>query len=90
MLWVSAYDENSGVIAVGPDGQADFAATFIADDLCVTGCQEGETLALYTLGGVQVASAVTAAGSQTVSLPHLPAGLYVVKCGDKAVKVIRQ
>lgn len=90
MLWVSAYDENSGVVAVGPDGQADFAATFIADDLCVTGCEEGETLALYTMGGVQVASAVTSAGSQTVSLPHLPAGVYVVKCGDKAVKVIRQ
>jgi len=52
------------------------------------GMNAGDRLAVYTQGGVLLASATSAAdGRASVSVSGLPKGVYIVKAGDKSFKI---
>lgn len=54
-------------------------------ELRVSGLAEGETVLVYSLAGETVATRLAVGGKATVQLGH---GVYVVKAGGKAVKVV--
>lgn len=89
LLWCSAYDQAASAEAIGPDGSVTFAATFMGDNLCVSGTSEGETVRVFNINGALVASAPAQDGATAVAVPALPAGIYIVSCGDNTAKAAK-
>jgi len=88
MLWLSSYRGADGIVAVDSEGSAVFAATFTGDNLHVSGTTDGDTIEVFNLAGMLVASAKATDGATTLAT-SIPAGVYVIKCGDKATKAAK-
>lgn len=88
MLWLSSYRGADGIVAVDSEGSAVFAATFAGDNLHVSGTTDGDTIEVFNLAGMLVASAKATDGATTLAT-SIPAGVYVIKCGDKATKAAK-
>lgn len=54
--------------------------------LVVSGCAEGTPLRLYNAGGQLLRSGQVSAGSSTVDVASLPAGVYIIKVGECSIK----
>lgn len=74
----------SGTTAVNSPKSVAIQVLSLKNAVAVKGAQ-GQTVQVYNLGGALVYKSAAASSSETVALPL---GLYVVKVGDKAVKVI--
>ena len=90
MLWANVNDTHNGLSAITPDGQVSFAATFVGDNLNVSGTSEGQMIRLYNHTGACLLSAPASEGVTVLSAASLPAGLYIVASGTEAAKVFKK
>ena len=51
--------------------------------------QQPQTVALYSVAGVKLHEQ-TASDGTLINLSHLPEGIYIMRCGDKLAKIIKQ
>lgn len=86
-LWVTMGD-TTPVVAINNNGSVIFAARCIDSKLQVSGTEEGETVSVYTLDGVCVATAKASNLATTVPLQTVAHGVYIVKAGHKSCKVM--
>lgn len=87
ILWASTSNPGTGVSAIGTEGNV--ATTFMGDNLMVSGVNAGDMINVYALNGARVASAIAHDANFAMSLPALPAGLYVVNTPAGSVKVCK-
>lgn len=59
-------------------------------ELKLSGCGDANHAIVYDVKGAQVAAANVSNGATTISVAHLPAGVYIVKVGTKALKFIKK
>lgn len=65
--------------------------TLATDVVNAGGFAEGTAVTVFDLNGAALASARTNAdGLATVSIAHLTPGMYIVKAGDKSVKIVKK
>ena len=50
---------------------------------------EPQTVTLYSMAGVKLLEQKASDGT-VINISHLPEGMYVLRCGDKVAKVIKQ
>lgn len=54
----------------------------------VSGTAKGETVAVFSVNGVRIAAGQAADGVTAIDAATLPKGVYVVKAGKQAVKIL--
>lgn len=59
-------------------------------ELKLSGCGTAKSAVVYNLKGMKVAEAPVSNGSATISVGHVPAGIYIVRVGNKALKFTKQ
>ena len=59
-------------------------------ELKLSGCDGAEKAIVYDAKGMEVATAPVAGGTTTISVAHLPVGVYVAKVGNKSLKFVKQ
>lgn len=64
--------------------------TLVSQQLSLTGCGNAKTAVLYNTSGAQVGGAAVSNGSTTIQVGHLPAGIYIVKVGNKSLKFTKK
>ncbi len=64
--------------------------TPVRSQLSLSCCGDAKTAVVYSLNGTQVGGAEVVDGQTTVYVGDLPAGVYVVKVGKKALKFTKQ
>ena len=64
--------------------------TPVSSQLQISGCGTALKATVYATNGAQVAEAAVADGATTIQVGQLPAGVYVVKVGNKALKFIKK
>lgn len=64
--------------------------TPVHTQLSLSGCGDAKTAIVYSMNGTQVAGAAVNDGQTTVYVADLPAGVYVVKVGKKALKFTKK
>lgn len=87
-LWAKT-DEVTGISAINPDGTIAFAASFIGGGLNVSGTAEGEIVEVYNLSGHCLARTAATDVVTVIPATSFADGVYIVKSGDKAVKVVK-
>ncbi|MBQ8712153.1 MAG: T9SS type A sorting domain-containing protein [Prevotella sp.] len=60
--------------------------TPISESMAISGCGDATQAIVYALDGKQVASAAVNGGNTTIYVGNLPAGVYIVKIGNKSLK----
>ncbi len=88
-LWAKTNNGTSGVSAINPDGTIAFAAAFFGNDLNVSGTAEGEIVEVYNISGYRVAAAPANEGVTLIPASSLTPGIYIVRCGANAAKVVK-
>lgn len=63
---------------------ADGNTLFVADTTA------GDRIGVFTIGGARIANGATVDGITRVNVGQLPKGIYVVKAGKQAVKIIKR
>ena len=77
-------------IDVISDGTVSIAPNPAMDYVYLKGIgQQPQTVTLYSLAGVKLHEQVASDGSR-IDLSRLPEGVYVMRCGDKVAKIIKQ
>lgn len=69
----------SGKLRVWADGES----------LYVGGTTGGESIALFTIGGARIATGKASEGTTRIAIGSLSKGVYVVKAGKQAAKIIK-
>ena len=64
--------------------------TLVSQQLSLAGCGNAKTAVLYNTSGAQVGGAAVNNGSTTIQVGHLPAGIYIVKVGNKSLKFTKK
>ena len=64
--------------------------TPVSTQLSLSGCGDASSAIVYGLDGIQVASAEVTGGTTTILVGQLPAGVYIVKVGNKALKFTKK
>ena len=64
--------------------------TPIGEQMTVSGCGDATRAIVYALDGKQVADAAVAYGATTVYVGQLPAGVYILRVGNKALKFTKK
>jgi uncharacterized repeat protein (TIGR02543 family) len=64
----------------------------VSDQITVTGDQwnAGDKVEIYNVNGTLVETRRAASLQTTINIAHLPAGVYIVKVGNKAAKIVKQ
>ena len=65
-------------------------STEVSSSLTIYGCGKAPRAVVYSANGQQVAHAPVANGCSTVQVAHLPAGVYIVKVGNKSLKFLKK
>lgn len=76
--------------ATAPAAEKLTLQTPISEQMYVSGCGNASTAIVYALDGKQVAAAAVANGCTTVYVGQLPAGVYVLRVGNKAMKFTKK
>lgn len=84
-------DLNNVITAIGNPAIAPVAEklqlqTPISDQMTISGCGNASQAVIYALDGKQVSEAPVANGVTTISVSRLPAGVYVLRVGNKSLK----
>lgn len=83
-FYISATDDPNAIGDVEADGKSAISMT----DDCITVSGAKKAVAIYTVDGVAVNAESTADGATVkVDISALPAGVYVVKCGEASFKI---
>lgn len=80
----------SSVTSVIAPGEIAVWPTAVETELNVSGAAPGTLVAVYSVGGTRVCSSVALRGDAVLDLSGLPAGVYVVAVGDRAVKITKK
>ncbi len=64
--------------------------TPIKSQLQISGCGDAKTAAVYDLSGKRMGEAAVSNGVTTIQVGNFPAGVYVVKVGNKALKFTKK
>ena len=64
--------------------------TPVGSQMLISGCGDAAKAVVYALDGRQVAEAPVANGVTTLQVGHLPAAVYIVKVGRKALKFTKK
>jgi hypothetical protein len=64
--------------------------TPVHQQLSLSGCGNATSAQVYSLDGKMLAEAAAADGNTTIQVGHLPAGVYVVRVGHKALKFTKK
>lgn len=89
ILWGSLDDgTNSGIVAVGADGQIVFDTFLKEDNLHISGTTANETISVFDLAGHIVLTSKAHANTSCVAIDSLPQGTYVVKCNAGTRKFV--
>ena len=59
-------------------------------ELKLSGCDGATEAVVYDLNGRQQAKATVSNGATTISVAHMPAGIYIVKVGNKSLKFTKE
>ena len=83
-----------GATAIQPVKQGDEEQlqllTPVRSQLSLSGCGDAKAAVVYSMNGMQVAGAAVEGGHTTIAVGDLPAGVYVVKVGKKALKFTKK
>ena len=77
-------------LATAPAAENLQLQTPISEQMTVSGCGDANKAFVYALDGKQVAAAAVANGVTTVYVGQLPAGVYVLRVGNKALKFTKK
>ena len=77
-------------LATAPAAENLQLQTPISEQMTVSGCGDATTAIVYALDGKQMASSAVANGVTTVYVGQLPAGVYVLRVGNKALKFTKK
>ena len=77
-------------LATAPAAENLQLQTPISEQMTVSGCGDAAQALVYALDGKQVAAAPVANGATTVYVGQLPAGVYVLRVGNKALKFTKK
>lgn len=77
-------------LATAPAAENLQLQTPISEQMTVSGCGDATKAIVYALDGKQVASSAVANGATTVYVGQLPAGVYVLRVGNKALKFTKK
>lgn len=77
-------------LATAPAAENLQLQTPIGEQMTVSGCGDATQAFVYALDGKQVAAAAVANGATTVYVGQLPAGVYVLRVGNKALKFTKK
>jgi hypothetical protein len=61
-----------------------------SNSICISGCEVGLPVAVYTVGGNTVLQGKTQSGSTVLDIVELPKGIYVLKVGNTSLKFSRK
>lgn len=89
---VENIDGSSGISTpkISPDAEQLRLMTPVSHQLELSGCGTATRAIVYAADGRQVAEAAVENGITTVYVGQLPAGIYIVKVGRKALKFIKK
>ena len=83
-----------GATAINPAKQGDVEQlqllTPVHSLLSLSGCGDAKTAVVYSMNGMQVGGAAVEGGHTNIDVADLPAGVYVVKVGKKALKFTKK
>ena len=79
----------SSVSSITAPGEIAVWPTATTDIVNISGLAAGETVAVFDIKGATVLKGISAEGLTTLSLGHLPAGIYVLAVNGKSVKIIK-
>ena len=72
------------------DATVTIAPNPAVDQVCVQGIgQQPQRVTIYSVAGVKLHEQMAADGSH-IDLSRLPEGVYVMRCGDKVAKIVKQ
>lgn len=77
-------------LATAPAAENLQLQTPISEQMTVSGCGDAAQALVYALDGKQVAAAPVASGVTTIYVGQLPAGVYVLRVGNKALKFTKK
>ena len=77
-------------LATAPAAENLQLQTPISEQMTVSGCGDANKAFVYALDGKQVATSAVANGVTTVYVGQLPAGVYVLRVGNKALKFTKK
>jgi len=76
--------------ATAPAAEKLTLQTPISEQMYISGCGNASTAMIYSLDGKQMAKAPVANGCTVVYVGQLPAGIYVLRVGNKAMKFTKK
>lgn len=82
--------EHLGIDAIEAEPENLVLETPISWQLQISGCGDAAQAVVYDMAGKLSAAAPVSAGCSTIVVEHLPAGVYVVKVGNKSLKFIKK
>lgn len=84
-------DKNKGVSSTltAPDSLAATPSPF-ADSFEVTGINPGERLSIYSPDGKLMTSRITMHATESVDGAAWPAGVYILRCGARALRIVKK
>ena len=77
-------------LAMAPAAENLQLQTPISEQMTISGCGDATQAIVYALDGKQVAAAAVANGVTTIYVGQLPAGVYVLRVGNKALKFTKK
>lgn len=83
-------NEPTGVEAIEAEEENLTLQSPIQSQMQISGCGEASKAVIYDMSGKQVGIAPVSAGSATVVVNELPAGIYIVKVGKKSLKFVKK
>ena len=60
------------------------------EQMSISGCGEATVAQVYTLDGKLLTEAAVNGGNTTIYVGQLPAGVYMVRAGNKALKFMKK
>ncbi len=64
--------------------------TPISEQMTVSGCGDAHVAIVYSLDGKKMTESAVANGATTVYVGQMPAGVYVLRVGNKALKFMKK
>lgn len=82
--------EASGIDNVKGDVTVPTVSGYVAGALIISGVTEGMNISVYNYAGAKMMSAVSAAGTNTIDVSGLRAGVYILTVGKTSVKFTKK
>lgn len=90
-MLIGAESGVSGINSILSDGEIAIWPTLVTSDIHVSGVESGSVIAVYSAGGVKVASAkADDGGNASIDISGAVSGVYVVSAGKHSVKIMKK